>query len=158
MKQTIVEAQSAARILRHFLQPNMFQIIAIAGRLGSGKTTLAKHLSRELDIQRLTLDDFLDEKCVGPNLRNVIDEVDRLAKSCLPVVIEGVGVLSTLKEISYEYDLLVYIERPCSKTEGLRDDFYTDNTIVEPAINIIGVYDDQDQARQLANLIVIRSS
>ena len=144
-------------LLEGLLRSNKLKLIAIAGHLGSGKTTFARRLERELNLQRLTLDDFLDKKYHGPNIRNVNDEMDRLANFGLPVVIEGVGVLITLETLSYKYDFLVYMER--QRRPGAKeftDEFYAESTITEPATNLIRIYDDQERARQLADLIVTR--
>lgn len=93
------------------LRSNQPRIIGIDGALGSGKTTLAQHLSEELQCQSLHLDAYL-QKGQGSFICSIrYDELqDAIALKKRPFILEGLCLLAILERLSLRPDFLVYVD------------------------------------------------
>ena len=98
--------EEVASVLREFGA----RCIAIDGKDGCGKSTLATELGTKLDVKVFHLDDF-----VTPNLDAYIANLDtvKLAEALAffeVYIVEGVCVLQALEVLSLEPDALVYVK------------------------------------------------
>ncbi|MGH7792806.1 MAG: hypothetical protein ACREOB_10890 [Thermodesulfobacteriota bacterium] len=86
--------------------------IAIDGRDGVGKTTVAGALQKAIGGTVISLDDFVPNNCGGyvPYLKTV-ELRAALETSSRPHIVEGVCVLAALQRVSYEPNVLIYIKR-----------------------------------------------
>lgn len=109
----------------HSLLPHLHglpgKLVAVDGRPGAGKTTLARFLAWYFNVSLIETDLFLEEPAltkgeIGLNyelsaIRRVID--CRLAKP-RPIMIEGVSVLRTLQQAGRTPDVLIYVTNSCT--------------------------------------------
>jgi uridine kinase len=111
------EFDSTAQQLAPHLANLPGKLIAIDGRDGSGKTTLARFLAWYFNVALVETDLFLQE---GAGLIYQTDQIERLVSQRLakprPVIVEGITVLSILQSIGRTPDLLVYVTN--SKNSG----------------------------------------
>jgi len=101
-------------------------IIAIDGRDGSGKSSIAQYLAWQLGMPAVELDTFLDRSCDRLALRD--EELLRVLNSRLesdrPVIVEGVFVLRVLHRLSLKPDFLIIMEqRGHTGSISLADEF-----------------------------------
>ena len=85
------------------------KVVAVGGRSGAGKTTLARFLSWYFNSSLVELDLFLAEG--GRAWRN--SEVERIVRFRLdiprPVIVEGLFVLDVLESIGVRPDYTIYV-------------------------------------------------
>lgn len=87
--------------------------IYLIGPVGSGKTTLAKHLSKKLNIPMYELDTIVFDDANG-NRKRTKEEIDALFLAILKQkswIIEDVGRKAFLKGIE-EADIVYYLDLP----------------------------------------------
>ena len=103
------EFDSAAEVLAPHLAGLPPKIVAVDGRAGSGKTTFSRFLSWYFNSSLIELDLYLKEG----GLVHRTDDVKRLVEHRLslgrPVIVEGLMVLSVLRDIGRTADYLVYV-------------------------------------------------
>jgi hypothetical protein len=101
-----------AELIRTSYTPALSGTIAIDGRDGVGKTSLAIVLQNRIGGTLVSLDDFLMENRGGyvPNLKTGKLKAI-LATAIRPIVIEGVCMLSALERVGHENNLLIYVKR-----------------------------------------------
>ena len=86
--------------------------IGIDGKDGSGKTTLAKEISKRLGIEAVCLDDYVDKEKGG-----YVDFLDidvlrgALKAKGIPLIIEGVCLLAAAKRMGVKIDVHIYVKR-----------------------------------------------
>lgn len=84
--------------------------VAIDGRDGAGKSTLARLLAYQLNMPAIETDLFLTPNSGDPKYR--YEELDKAVASRhvlnRPVIVEGIMVLETLSRIGVSYDYLIY--------------------------------------------------
>lgn len=88
-----------------------FKKIHIIGSVGSGKTYLAGFLSKRLSIPFYQLDNVVWERTIGGDIRNSIEERDRLLEEIInreKWIIEGAHHEWVLKSFDSS-DLIIYI-------------------------------------------------
>lgn len=99
----------AAQKLAPLLEGLPPKVVAVDGRSGAGKTTLARFLAWYFNSSLIELDLFLTE---GGLVRRVSD-VERIVKFRLdlrrPVIVEGLLVLDVLDSIGVEPDYTIYV-------------------------------------------------
>ncbi len=102
------------------LRSNRLRIVGIDGALGSGKTTLAQHLSEELQCECLHLDSYL-QRSQGSFVCSIrYDELhDAIALKKRPFILEGLCLLAVLERLSLRPDFLVYVD-PQSRFRNAR--------------------------------------
>lgn len=100
---------AAAKQLAPFLDGLPPKLVAIDGRAGAGKTTLARFLAWYFNSSLVELDLFLDEG--GLVHRN--EEIERIAKLRLglrrPLFVEGLLVLDVLNASHLKPDFIIYV-------------------------------------------------
>ncbi len=87
-------------------------IVAVDGRHGVGKTTVARYLAWQLAMPAIELDTFLKRPCQGYDLReNELRWVlnSRLEANC-PVIVEGIFVLQALDRLGLTPNFLVIVK------------------------------------------------
>lgn len=86
-------------------------IVGIDGAPGSGKTTFAQHLSKELKCESLHLDSYL-VKGQGSFVPSIRYDDLRAAIALMkgPFILEGLCILAVLERLSLRPDFLVYVE------------------------------------------------
>jgi replication-associated recombination protein RarA len=86
-----------------------FDVIAIDGYSGVGKTTLAQSVADALGARCLSLDNFIE-----PLQQVFVDALDSASLSralrARPVIIEGVCMLAALDRVSLKPSLLIYVK------------------------------------------------
>lgn len=91
-------------------------LIAIDGRCGAGKSSLAAWLSWQLGAPTVNLDLFL----TGKGLEWRKDDLARLFASRLemgPLIVEGVFVLDILQDINRNLDCVIFVENQNNSTQ-----------------------------------------
>lgn len=88
------------------------RLVGIDGMDGSGKSSLASLLSKQLGWLHINLDDYL-EKNMGRYVECVhYDEVRNILKKAEEsIIIEGVCLLAVLERLERSLDLLIYVKR-----------------------------------------------
>jgi hypothetical protein len=103
----VASLQDLATLLRQ----NGCRRIGIDGVDGCGKTTLAKNLGEKLEMNLISLDDYLNEE-QGGYLNHLRYEDVKKAYCAQPrCIVEGVCLLQVLEAASLEIDTLVYVKR-----------------------------------------------
>ncbi|HAS55318.1 MAG: hypothetical protein A2X56_11325 [Nitrospirae bacterium GWC2_57_13] len=89
--------------------------VGIDGVDGSGKSSLAALLSRELGWPHINLDDYVEQN-MGQFVEHLhYDDVrDILNKANEPIIIEGVCLLAVLERLEQRLDLLIYVKKVAS--------------------------------------------
>lgn len=88
------------------------QYIGIDGKDGSGKTTLAKELSEQLEIEFICLDDFVEKKKGGYVAFLDIAALNSVLKAKgTPLIVEGVCLLDAAKRMGIKVDAHIYVKR-----------------------------------------------
>lgn len=114
------------------------KVVAVDGRAGAGKTTLARFLSWYFNSSLVELDLFLAE---GGLVRRESD-VERIVKFRLdfrrPVIVEGLLVLDVLDSIGVKPDYTIYV-RNAARPNGCG--FARESTEYEKRRNIVASSD-----------------
>jgi hypothetical protein len=88
-------------------------IIAVDGRDGAGKSSVARYLAWQLGMPAIELHTFLDTSREDFALRE--EDLLRVLRSRLkrdrPIIVEGVFVLRALSQLSLKPDFLVVVKR-----------------------------------------------
>lgn len=102
------------------------KLVAVDGRPGVGKTSLARFLAWHFNVSLIETDLFLKQPALtkgalGLNydlgtIRQMID--CRLAKP-RPIIVEGVSVLRTLQQLGKAPDVLIYVSNSCNHSGRL---------------------------------------
>lgn len=121
--QPIPGADGLLTHLRAFCLPWRALTIAIDGRNGAGKTSLARYLAWQLGMPVLETDLWLSS--TSPVIHR-IDELGKLVQSRherdRPVIIEGVVMLRTLEALGVQPDYFVFVTNEARETEPEDDD------------------------------------
>lgn len=122
-RQTIPGADDLLTHLRSFCLPWRALTIAIDGRNGAGKTSVARHMAWQLGMPVLETDLWLSS--TSP----VTHRTDELREMVLsrhrqdrPVIIEGVMMLSTLERIGVQPDYFVFVTNEALERDPEDDD------------------------------------
>ena len=101
-----------SELLRKSYAHTLSGTIAIDGRDGVGKTTLAVALQAALGGIVISLDDFVLENCGGyvPHLK-IAGLKATLERSSRPCIVDGVCTLAALDRVSHRHDVLIYVKR-----------------------------------------------
>ena len=101
-----------AELLRKSYAHTLSGTIAIDGRDGVGKTTLAVALQAAVGGTVISLDDFVLENCGGyvPHLK-IAELKAALERSRRPCIVDGVCILAALERVSHRHDVLIYVKR-----------------------------------------------
>ena len=104
-----------ASLLSSQVHEDNVRYIGVDGKDDSGKSTLAKQLSKQLKIGSICLDDFVEKKEGGyvAFLDVVAINNEVKGKGC-PLIIEGVCLLAAAERIGIELDVLIYVKRMSS--------------------------------------------
>lgn len=133
------------------------KIIAIDGRPGSGKTTLARYLAWRFNISLAETDLFLIRH-TGLTYRK--DELDRVIEARLvkprPIIVEGVAVLQLLEWLNRRPDYTVYVatEEAPRPSYGDHDNPDADLGYVSPLDAALNEYDARYNPRSRADYII----
>lgn len=102
------------------------KLVAVDGRPGVGKTSLARFLAWYFNVSLIETDLLLKQPALtkgalGLNydlgtIRQMID--GRLAKP-RPIIVEGVSVLRTLQQLGKAPDVLIYVSNSCNHSGRL---------------------------------------
>jgi hypothetical protein len=85
--------------------------IGVDGTNGTRKTSVASVLASELQIQKVSLDDFLDKNQGGFVEFVRYDDLSRQLRALDQFLVEGVCLLHVLDRVGASIDSLVYIKR-----------------------------------------------
>ena len=93
-------------------------IIAIDGRVGSGKTTLGRFLAWRFNVTLIETDLFLYRNEGKFTYKNdqITGILDHRMKSELPVIVEGVVALGLLAEVGHKHAFHIHLI--CDESEG----------------------------------------
>lgn len=96
--------------LRPFVCPWRSLTIAVDGRNGAGKSSLARHLGWQLGIPVVETDFWLlDDVPIKHNVSALMKLIRWRHKSNRPVIVEGIAMLQTLKIAGLQPDYLVMV-------------------------------------------------
>ena len=95
--------------LSHEVTQRGATIITVDGRLGVGKTTVAKLLSNHIDYDCLHLDNFITTR-KGQFVNNLDFASLKAAVRERPIIIEGICLLAVLKKLNITADLDIFVK------------------------------------------------
>nr|WP_306265238.1 hypothetical protein [Pararhizobium sp. IMCC3301] len=112
------EYATALQALKPILHDLPAVIVAIDGRVGSGKTTLGRFLAWRFDVSLIETDLFLHRNEGKFTYRNdqIAGIIDHRMESDRPVIIEGMVALRLLEEVGREHDFHIHLI--CDDFEG----------------------------------------
>lgn len=106
--------------LAQFLPSKARGIVAITGKLGAGKTTLARYFAWHFNVSLLETDWFLCNPTPPPfryrdhdSIRRIIHQRTAMSR---PIIVEGVAVLELMKDLGYAPDAIVHVTSAWQKT------------------------------------------
>jgi Cdc6-like AAA superfamily ATPase len=99
------------------------KIVAIDGLNGTGKTTLARYLSHRFNCSLIETDLFKIKAAVNYRFKEMKSLIKFRLKRDMPVFVEGVAVLRTLKNMNFVPNFHIYWENVEPTDLGIsRDD------------------------------------
>lgn len=106
------EHRSLAASVRSSLREWRRFVIAIDGVDGAGKTELARYLSWQLGMPAVETDLFLiPESGLTYRQEDLAEVVHGRLRHDRPLIVEGVRILHTLRNIGVKHDYLVWVEQ-----------------------------------------------
>ncbi len=104
------------------------RIIGIDGRYGAGKTTLGRYLAWSFNISLIETDLFLIGNTGIPVYETEIIQhiIDGRINDSLPVIIEGIALLSLIDELKRKLDFHIWVMNEKSNESESLDKFVID--------------------------------
>ncbi len=121
--------------LRRFLEPWRPATISIDGRDGTGKSSLARFLSWQLDVPCIETDLLLQEgtEAISHDLPVILQLLIARYAHKRPVIVEGILVERTLADIGVCPDFAIYVDADgCDGSHTLRTEFERYEAAFEP--------------------------